>query len=555
MTSLLDLPNEILHRIVETLLLLEQVGFDTSSQVLCAELTNLAREFFAGHGIAMYAVNIDRQEETLFLTLDRDAPMESIVSTIKQRMREQHASRVTTGSLLGGIKQYAHELQHLSIAEQSITNLQILNTSLELVDVIALAATCRYLRAIAEPILYRVGHSKADQEYGLPKYVDLLRRRPELASHVRSLCLATSRDCKVPSIVNLTADITVQSSQTHPWASRLALLCMLPQLRFLQLEYPNDDDYRKQYRTCIPWEFPRIAALQNLQEVSLISHTHWSNVQATDLVAVFMLPRIRTLYISGMSLTTVADHHDLRGPDFDRNLKSALEKSAATSNLKELWFDFSFVSSNALRFLLHLPRALEKFHISDGDALWWAESTGSSSEESDSDEAPDPDLLANTLKARDVGLAILPQRHSLKELTIRGSERDDFDLSIEGLQTFTGLEEITIQVTSLLGRGPARKLVADSLPRSIRRLQILAHGSRSREDLSWIQQLRDLISRNEDFVSLRYLGVKQWLDGTRVDEWDLFDEWTHNKSELESAGLRSGIEIGLCLVTRTRLTA
>lgn len=317
---------------------------------------------------------------------------------IVQRFREQAVGRVVSGSFLHGVHT-SHKLERFDQSTQVKVNRLILNHKPDIRCLLALASTCRLLRAYAEPFLYRV----VDLDYGNPtayaKHLELLLQYRHLTKLVRLLSFGNVYDEKfkddrygflslnpirLSQVVDplLAQDAPVSRDELyrqfgpdrfgppglHPSIFRFMFLFLLPEVRSLKIDLAPAKDASHAERTRREWLFRallrepndvwaagKVPALRNLEEFSLILG---GNVAANYfnprlLLPFLFLPKMRTLYTS--SLRTPPRLSLLR--DHERSQWSG--KSPVT----EMIFDSATFDGSTLDSLLQLPRALEKLTV------------------------------------------------------------------------------------------------------------------------------------------------------------------------------------------------
>jgi hypothetical protein len=455
---------------------------------------------------------------------------------IVQRFRQQTVGRVVSGSFLRGVHS-SHDLESFDHHTQAEVNRMILNHRPNIRSLLALASTCRLLRAHAEPFLYRF----ADLDYGSPsayaQHLELLLQYPHLAKYVRLLSLGNFYDQEFgddwygflplnPIRLSqafdhlLAQDAPVSRSEIyrhlgpdrfgpyglHPSVLRAMFLFVLPNVWSLKfdLALPGNPSHAEQTRrewlfrallrdTDDIWTAGRVPALRNLEEFSLILR---GDVSANSfdprlLLPVMFLPKIRMIYTS--SLATA--------PSLILNERQKSQWSAK-SPVTEMVFDFAAVDGFTLDSLLRLPRALEKLTVNFTSAhpgTW---------------NASAPWLADLPTADRAVGDAFLHQRHSLRTLTIRWAHAHEW-CSIDRLQSFTVLEELTaplIMVISHPGAGEPCSL-CEALPASIVSLQLLAYGHVPVP--VWHAELLRLLRSKQVLVpNLRRVRIEHWLRHT-----------------------------------------
>ncbi|KAL1878233.1 hypothetical protein Daus18300_002150 [Diaporthe australafricana] len=428
---------------------------------------------------------------------------------IAQRFREQSYGRVISGSLLHGVHN-SHRLHVGSLHQSRLAEVNelILNHRLDIRCLLALASTCRRLRACAEPFLYK----HANLCYGKPcayaEHLGLMLRYPHLTRYVHLLSFSTTDDAQFESDPygfvpqhpdELPRAITCLLLHEAPWSReeiyrhlgperfgphglhpstfRAMFLFLLPDVRSLKFDLELVDDENQGELVRQQWLFrallqelnsgsgaSRVPALQNLQEFSLIFR---GDIGLNDmfnprmLLPFLLLPKMRTFYSSSLN----TGHHLLL-TESERCQWSG--KSAVT----EMIFDFARIDGFTLDSLLRLPRALEKLTLNcqaanpfGWELVFW----------------PSRWIRADLI----VGDSLSHQRHSLRYLTIRWagacpdcpSVRQIPECSIKDLKSFVVLEELTAPLKMILPYqdGLPRSL-AECLPSSIVCLELLVYN-------------------------------------------------------------------------------
>lgn len=485
-----------------------------------------------------------------------------------QRFREQSLGRVVSGSFLHGVHS-SHRLEGFFQSVQAEANELILNHRPDIRCLLALASTCRLLRACAEPFLYKV----ADLYYGNPcayaEYLGLLLHYPHLTSHVRLLSFSTLDDEKfendpygflsldpdqlsgaVACLVSREGLVSREeiwrhlgperfgSHGLHASMFRAMLLFLLPDVRSLKIDlaFPEEEEEEESlteqtrrewlFRALLQepndvWAAGKAPALRNLQEFSLILRDHRPG-NAFDprlLLPFLLLPKMRTFYTSLLN----TGHHFLLMSERERSQWSG--KSAVT----EMIFDFVTVDGFTIDSLLRLPRALEKLTLSSYAAL-------------PSEWAFNPTycgdihklLLANQV----LWYALSHQRHSLRRLIIRWPN-NRAEKSFLSLKPFTVLEELTIPLAMLLqNRDESCRSLAESLPASIARLELLAYTQFLVR--TWQLEILGLLNGKETTAPrLRQVVIEHWMtvsDGP-VSKYELDAE------AVISLGRQVGVEV------------
>lgn len=454
-----------------------------------------------------------------------------------QRFREQSLGRVVSDSFLHGVHS-SHRLDGFYQSVQAEANELILNHRPDIRCLLALASTCRLLRACAEPFLYRV----ADLCYGNPcayaEHLGLLLHYPHLTRHVRLLSFNTLDDEKfennpygflppdpgqlaeeVAGLVSRDGPVSRQeiwrslgperfgSHGLHPSMFRAILLFLLPDVLSLKIDlaFPEDECLTEQarrewlFRALLQepndvWAAAKVPALRNLQEFSLILRDHRPG-NAFDprlLLPFLLLPKMRTFYTSLLN----TGHHFLLLSERERSQWSG--KSAVT----EMVFDFVTVDGFTIDSLLRLPSALEKLTLSSYAAL-------------PSEWAFDPTYYGDTYKLllanRVLWYALSHQRQSLRRLTIRWAN-NRAERSSLCLKSFTVLEELTIPLAMLLhNRDASCRGLADSLPASIVRLELLVYTHFPVR--TWQLEILGLLNDKETTAPrLRQVIIEHWME-------------------------------------------
>lgn len=319
---------------------------------------------------------------------------DQLEARIVQRFREQAFGRAGSGSFLHGVHA-SHELGDLDQSAQAEVNDLILNHRPGIRCLLALASTCRLLRACAEPLLYRVADLCPFLYDG---YIRHLLHYPHLAKHVRLLSFSSvdyerfhdDPYCSVPldlielsqAIARLLAQGAAVSReeiyrQLGPESFcphglntpmfRAMLLFLLPDVRSLKVnlalpEYAwTAEKARREWlfwtlssKPNDVWTAGKVPALQNLEEFSLVfggCKPHYA-FDPRQLLPFLFLPKIRIFYTS--SLRTIPP---LFLTEHERSQWSG--KSSVT----EMIFDFAAVDGLSLDSLLGLPTALEKLTV------------------------------------------------------------------------------------------------------------------------------------------------------------------------------------------------
>lgn len=313
---------------------------------------------------------------------------------IVQRFREQAVDRVASGSFLHGVHT-SHKLERFDQSTQAKLNGLILNHKPDIRCLLALASTCRLLRAHAEPFLYRV----VALDYGNPsayaKHFELLLQYRHLTKHVRLLSFGNVYDEKfkddlddflprISQVINplLAQDAPVSRDELyrqlgpdrfgphglHPSIFRAMFLLLLPEVRSLKVDLALAKDKSHAERTrrewlfrallCEPndvWATGKVPALRNLEEFSLILRgsvaVNYFNPRL--LLPFLFLPKMRTLYTS--SLRTP--------PRMVLFWEQEESQWSGKSPVTEMIFDFTAIDESMLDSLLQLPRALEKLTV------------------------------------------------------------------------------------------------------------------------------------------------------------------------------------------------
>lgn len=310
---------------------------------------------------------------------------------IVQRFREQAVGRVVSGSFLHGVHT-SHKLERFDQSTQVKVNGLILNHKPDIRCLLALASTCRLLRAYAEPFLYKV----ADLDYGNPsayaKHLELLLQYRHLTKYVRLLSFGNVYDERFKDDLygSLPLDLIRLSQAVDPWFAqdapvsrdelyqqlgldrssphgvhpsifRFMFLFLLPEVRSFKVDLGAERGRRDWlFRALLRepndvWAAGKVPALRNLEEFSLILR---GSVAVTYfnprlLLPFFFLPKMRTLYTS--SLRTP--------PRFAFLDEQEWSQWSGKSPLTEMIFDFATIDGYVLDSLLQLPRALEKLTV------------------------------------------------------------------------------------------------------------------------------------------------------------------------------------------------
>lgn len=313
---------------------------------------------------------------------------------IVQRFRKQGVGRVASGSFLHGVHT-SHKLERFDQSTRAKVNRLILNHKPDIRCLLALASTCRLLRAYAEPFLYRV----VDLDYGNPtayaKHLELLLQYRHLPKYVRLLSFGNVYDEKfkddwypvrLPQVIDrlLAQDAPVSSDELyqqlgpdrfgphglHPSIFRFIFLFLLPEVRSLKVDLALSKDASYAERTRREWLFRallrepndvwaagKVPALRNLEEFSLILRgsmaVNYFNIRL--LLPFLFLPKMRTFYTSSLRtpprLALLDDGEQARS------------QWCGKSPVTEMIFDFTTFDGCMLHSLLQFPRALEKLTV------------------------------------------------------------------------------------------------------------------------------------------------------------------------------------------------
>lgn len=402
---------------------------------------------------------------------------------------------------------------------------------------LALASTCRLLRECTEPFLYRV----ADLCYGDPcayaEHLGLLLHYPHLTRHVRLLSFSTLDDEKFendqygflpPDPDQLSGAVACLLSSEglvsreeiwrqlgperfgrhglHPSTFRAMLLFLLPDVRSLKidlalLDYSDEAEHARRmslFRALLQepndvWAAGKVPALRNLQEFSLIlgDHANGNALHPKLLLPFLLLPKIRTFYTSLLNTA----QRCLILNESERSQWSG--KSAVT----EMIFDFVRVDGFTMDSLLRLPSALEKLTLNFYAAL--------PSEQAHRQTFHDP-MFAWLLAGRVMWCALRHQRHSLRRLTIRGANSRT-EKAFPSLKPFAVLEELTIPLAMLLSHsGGPRRSLADTIPASVERLELLAYTHFPVR--TWQLEVLGLLNDKEAAApGLRQVVIEHWM--------------------------------------------
>lgn len=448
----------------------------------------------------------------------------------------------------------------------------ILNHRPDICQPLALASTCRLLRAYTEPLLYRV----ADLCYGdlraYTEHLRLLLHYPHLARHVRLLAFSNLEDGKFEkdhcefltpgpnrlpqAFAHLVAQDAPLSTEEifrqlgpepfgirgfHPAMFHAMFLFLLPDVRSLKIDlsFPEkswvegDSHIEKARREWLwrallqwpnnVWTASKVPALQNLEEFSLVFRGKVSaNTSDPRILLPFLfLPKIRILYTSSMVTFPSL-------PLKDRELSQWSGKSSVT----DIIFDFVNVDGPSMDSILRLPTALEKLTINCNS---WPVSAGPQ-------PIPSPGIWHDSDRA--LGHAFSHQRHSLRKIAVRWAEACAA-CSIRCLETFTVLEELTCPLVMVLSQaedGSPRSL-AESLPASIVRLELLAYNHFPVP--VWQLEVLDLLKGKDVLApSLRQLRIEHWMgrgDGP-MSKYEL------EADAVVSLGRQVGVEVQVDIV-------
>ncbi|POS80982.1 hypothetical protein DHEL01_v200610 [Diaporthe helianthi] len=547
MPGLLHLPTEVLTLIVEDVGItaeLESLG-QTVTVELCPHGGPL-REGVAAECLeclpppnaqgGAHAVHYSGSREDILRQRDQ------LDALIVQRFREQTVGRVVFGSFLHGAHA-SHRLESFDTSTQANLNSLILNRRPDIQCLLALASTCRLLRAYSEPVLYRL----ADLEYGSPsayaQHLELLLRYPHLAKYVRLLSFGNIYDQEFQenwygflplnpirlsqAIHRLLAQDTPVSRDVlyrhlgpdrfgpyglHPSIFRAMFLFLLPNVRSLKfdLAQPGNEGLAEQirrewlFRALLKepngvWAAGRVPALKNLEEFSLVLRGDVSAKPLNPrlLLPFLFLPKMRTFYTS--SLVTASHLH-----------LSEHERTewSAKSPVTEMIFDFAAVDGLSLDSLLMLPRALQKLTVN------FRHDRASSWENCVPDHLRKQGYVREPPYDADTGLggAFSHQRHSLRKLAIRWAHaRSEF--AIAHLESFAVLEELTAPFRMVLPQQDGDELprsLVEYLPASIVRLELLTY--RHVPVSTWQLHVIDLLNRKDALVPrLRHLRIEHWV--------------------------------------------
>lgn len=448
-----------------------------------------------------------------------------------QRFREQVLGRVASGSFLHGVHG-SHELGGLDQSAQAEVNDVILNHRPSIRCLLALASTCRLLRACAEPLLYRVADLCPCLYDG---YIRHLLHYPHLTKHVRLLSFS-SADCEnfdndqhgsvsldlielSRAIARLLAQGAAVSREEiyrqlgpesfcphnlHPSMFRAMLFFLLPDVRSLKVdlalpEYVSlAEQARREWlfwtlsnKLKDVWRAGKVPALQNLEEFSLILGGYIPHYafDPRQLLPFLFLPKIRIFYTSSLKTapSLILTEHER-------------SQWSGKSSVTEMIFDFAVVDGLSLDSLLRLPTALEKLTVN----------CNSSRASGSRVLVPSPKGMVWHDTDRALGHAFSHQGHSLRKLTVRWTRALAIP-SIRRLESFAVLEELTAPLRMVLSHRDGRqRSLAESLPASIVRLELLAYDHFPLT--AWQLDLLDLLNRKDAVAPiLRHVRIEHWL--------------------------------------------
>lgn len=456
---------------------------------------------------------------------------DQLEARIVQRFREQALGRVVSGSFLHGVHG-SHELGGLDQSAQAEVNDLIINHRPGIRCLLALASTCRLLRACAEPFLYRAAHLCP---YAYARHIGLLLHYPHLTKHVRLLSFGSvdyerfdnGPCCSVPleliqlsqAIARLLAQGAAVSREEiyrqlgpesfcphglNTSMFRAMLLFLLPDVRSFKFnlalpEYAwTSAKARHEWLFWIlsnkpndVWSAGKVPALQNLEEFSLVLGGYYREYafDPRQLLPFLFLPKIRIVYTSSLSTAP-----PLFLTEHERSQWSG--KSSVT----EMIFDFAAVDGLSLDSLLRLPTALEKLTVNCNSSR----ATGARV------LVPSPKGMVWHDTDRALGHAFAHQRHSLRKVTVRWARALTISY-IRRLESFAVLEELTAPLRMVLSHQDGRqRSLAESLPASIVRLELFAYDHFPLT--AWQLDLLDLLN-SKDAVAprLRYVRIEHWL--------------------------------------------
>ena len=376
---------------------------------------------------------------------------------------------------------------------------------------LSLALSCRALRDIVEPILYRMVELKSGASDGaldsnpLTSFLCSMFKQRSLSAHVRELSFRSkinvvksgyeqSKDGRLENLqnaVNQLENFAISSPSKeeleiwHPDVQQALLFYLLPNLHAvkitLETEFPSIwDEFLAQFFST-PMSITLPSALQNLRELSIIfSGTDTDQVYGIDgILPALLLPNLHTLYI-GSGLATSVSGDDISYDD--------LATYKRKSNVKKLVFEFSGIEAEALALMLSIPRKLESFTF---NFCGCSHAVG-------------------CVEPSEIAAALLPQRQSLRKLEIRGNSDhrgghgEPFPSGF--LTRFSALEELKIAVAMFLHRGSDGTKwlwtnppgwLRSMLPRGLRSLKLYFYNDWSvfvwARELASVFELKDIL--------------------------------------------------------------
>lgn len=226
-----------------------------------------------------------------------------------------------------------------------------------------------------------------------------------------------------------------------PKVHRLALLLnRLPHLRSLK--------FGQETETIMPdiWSifhpapgYPIPTGLRNLREFSFHCTPHatrFLQVSLLNLVVLFLLPNLKTVYFDDVTLGG------------DQDLPSDEERHIGASSVVNIVIEHGNFRPSALRSILQLPKALESFSYTYGSF---------------------PGNISNLAQCYH---ALLPQKSSLKGLKIRTQSHVLPAFNLEVLQNFSALQELSCPVRQIIHNTYMNHKTEDLISPNLRSLMI-----------------------------------------------------------------------------------
>lgn len=388
---------------------------------------------------------------------------------------------------------------------------------------LSLALSCRALRDIVEPILYRMvelksgASDRALDSNPLTSFLCSISKQRSLRAHVRELSFRSninmvksgyeqSKDGRLENLqnaVNLLEHFALSSPSEkeleiwHPDIQQAMLFYLLPNLHAvkitLETECPSIWDEFLALFFSNPKSITFPSALQNLRELSIIfCGTDTDSVYGIEgILPALLLPNLHTLYIGSGLVASV------RGDDISYDDLATYKRK---SNIKKIVFEFSGIGAEALTLMLSIPRELESFTFNFCGC----------------------DLAVGCVEPSEIAAALLPQRQSLRKLEIRGNSDhrgghgEPFPSGF--LTGFSALEELKIAVALFLHRGSdgTRWLwtnppgwMQSMLPRGLRSLKLYLYNDWS--IFEWAQELASVFEHKDILCPLlRDVYLEYW---------------------------------------------